>query len=92
MNWDNAHKGDPSAVKPAYLTDLSQYKAHQDVVANAQKDLTVEKNQFYSSDAKFASLEEKIAWLQAHPKEAASAVLDANWRTQSPASLSPIRR
>ena len=83
MAWDNAHKGDPNAVKPDYLTNLTQYKAHQDVVSNAQKDLTVEKNQFDSSDSKFASLEENIAWLQAHPKEAASAVLDANWRTQS---------
>ena len=83
MNWDNAHKGDPGAVKPPWLTDITQYKAHQDVVANAQKDLTVEKNQFDSSDAKFSSLEENIAWLQAHKEAAASAVRDSTWRTQS---------
>jgi hypothetical protein len=82
MAWDNAHKDDPKAVKPDYLTNLTQYKAHQDVVGNAQKDLAQEKNQFDTTDSKFAGLEENIAWLKAHPDAASSAVLDANWRTE----------
>ena len=75
-------QANPRAPLPPYLSDITQYRAHQDVVANAQKDLTTEKNQFDSTNSKFDSMEQNLAWLKTHSQATINAVKDANWRTE----------
>jgi hypothetical protein len=96
MTWDNQNRG-TGAVKPAYLTDVTQWKAHQDVVANAQKDLSEAKSGFGMADTKAAHLQTTLEQLtgsdsdtpeqkQAKLAAAVAAVRNSTLRTEGPAA------